>query len=306
MIRFIRPTLPPPAEWLPFLEPAYEQRVFSNLGPVARRFEAALTERYGGSSRQAVVVSSGTAGLTVALLALRVSGTVVVPSFTFPATAQAVVQAGCQPVFCDVSRHTWELAPEALRAVLDEYTVSAVVHVRAFGFCRDLGPVAEIAAAYRIPVVVDAAAALGGRLSDSTLVGTQGDLEVFSMHATKVFGIGEGGVILCEPRHAAALRRAANFGIQDGDVCGRGLNAKLSEFHSAVGLAVLRHVDDFIAARHRVVTRYRDAFEAEPRVCIPADTGLAPFQTFPVLLDTAELADRAVEACREHGVEVRR
>jgi len=132
---FIRPVVPAPELWLPFLEPAYAERRFANGGPAATRLEQELTAAY-GRGREAVVVSSGTAGLVAALLALDVTGRVVLPSFTFAATAYAVALAGCEPVFCEVSRDTWELDPAALALAL-EGDVAAVLHVRPFGLCRN-------------------------------------------------------------------------------------------------------------------------------------------------------------------------
>jgi dTDP-4-amino-4,6-dideoxygalactose transaminase len=102
-----------------------------------------------------------------------------------------------------VSPDTWELDPDALATVLQRYPASAVVHVRAFGFGRDLADVGAVAARTGARLVVDAAAALGGLLPDGTPVGRAGDAEVFSMHVTKVFGIGEGGAIFAAPESRA-------------------------------------------------------------------------------------------------------
>src|SRR5207248_1648525 len=143
-------------------EEAYTLKRFSNFGPVVVRLEDELTRKY-GNGRRAVLVASGTAGLVAALVALDVQGPVVVPAFTFPATAQAVLQAGCTPVFCDVAAETWELDPEALEHLLRTEKVAAVLHVRSFGFCRDLGGVEAIARRYGVPLLVDSAAALGGK-----------------------------------------------------------------------------------------------------------------------------------------------
>jgi dTDP-4-amino-4,6-dideoxygalactose transaminase len=305
MIRFIRPTIPEIAEWVPFLQEAYRQRVFTNFGPVASRLEQELTEKYGNGQRQAVLTANATAGLTAALLALKVRGPVVVPAFTFVATAQAVLQAGCEPLFADVALETWELDPEALEEIIDRHRVGAIVHVRSFGFGQDLGPIEAIAQRRGIPLLVDAAAALGGRLPDGRWVGGQGDLEVFSLHATKVFGIGEGGLILARPEHVAALRRVLNFGLEAGDVVLGGLNGKLSEFHAAVGLAVLRRIDDFIACRNQVARTYRQALQSVAGLVLPPQAGRAPWQTFPVRCARID-ADDFANLARAAGMESRR
>jgi dTDP-4-amino-4,6-dideoxygalactose transaminase len=306
VIRFIRPVVPEPEAWLPYLRRSYDDRVFSNTGPAARRLEAALAERWAGPDREVVLTASCTTGLAAALLALGATGDVVVPAFTFPATAHAVRQSGCRPVFCDVSPDTWELDPEALATVLRRHPASAVVHVRAFGFCRDVTDVAAVASRHGARVVVDAAAALGGRFADGRPVGGQGDVEVFSMHVTKVFGVGEGGAIFAAREHAERVRRACNFGLADGDVTMAGVNGKLSDVHAAIGLAVLDRIDDVVARRQEVGRRYARHLADVPWATPASDVGAPPLQTFPLLVDTSARAAALVEHCRRRGVELRR
>lgn len=306
MLRFIRPTIPEPPEWLPFLADSYRQRVYTNFGPAASRLEEALSEKYGGE-RRAVLTASATAGLTAALLALQVRGEVIVPAFTFAATAQAVLQAGCRPLFSDVSPHTWELDLDALTHLLQHRRVGAVIHVRAFGFCQDLQPLEEVVRAHHIPLIIDAAAALGGRLDDGRWCGGQGDVEVFSLHATKVFGVGEGGVIFAPSERVADLRHVLNFGLHKRDITLAGLNGKLSEFHAAIGLAVLQRIDAFIERRSRIAQRYLEAFRHQRLLQLPLPAGAPPWQTFPMrLADPCLNADALTARVLTAGVELRR
>ncbi|HVT59260.1 MAG TPA: aminotransferase class I/II-fold pyridoxal phosphate-dependent enzyme [Thermoanaerobaculia bacterium] len=306
MLRFIRPTVPEPDAWLPHLRISYERRVFANSGPAALRFEAALADRYAGTDREVVLVANCTCGIAAALLAAGASGRVVVPAFTFPATAQAVLQSGCLPVFCDVSRETWEMDPGALEEVLARYRASAVVHVRAFGFCRDLEAIEAVAERYGARLIVDGAAALGGRLESGAFAGRQGDAEAFSMHVTKVFGIGEGGVVFASRRLATRLRQACNFGLAQGDVVMRGLNAKLSDFHAAIGLALLDRIDGYIDRRREVARRYGQAFASCAWASHPVNIGVPPMQMYPLLVASARHAEALVETSLPRGVELRR
>jgi len=306
LIRFIRPTVPEPEAWLPHLRSSYDQRVFANSGPAAVRLEAALTDRYAGADREVILVANCTSGIAAALLAVGASGRVVVPAFSFPATAQAVLQSGCRPVFCDVSRDTWEMDPGALDEVLARYPASAVVHVRAFGFCRDVEPIETIAARHRAHLIIDGAAALGGRLESGAWAGQQGDAEAFSMHVTKVFGVGEGGAVFASRRHAAHLRQACNFGLAGGDVVMRGLNAKLSDFHAAIGLALLDRIDGYVQRRRAVAERYDHAFASCAWAARAVGIGAPPMQTYPVLVESARRADGMVRRSLERGVELRR
>jgi dTDP-4-amino-4,6-dideoxygalactose transaminase len=306
LIRFIRPTVPEPEAWLPHLRSSYEQRVFANSGPAALRFEAALADRYASADREVILVANCTCGIAAALLAAGASGRVVVPAFTFPATAQAVLQSGCLPVFCDVSRETWEMDPGALEEVLARYRASAVVHVRAFGFCRDLEAIAAVAERHGARLIIDGAAALGGRLENGAFVGQQGDAEAFSMHVTKVFGVGEGGVVFASRQHAARLRQACNFGLAKGDVVMRGLNAKLSDFHAAIGLALLDRIDGYIDRRREVANRYDRVFAACAWATRAVNIGAPPMQMYPLLTASARHAEALVEASLPRGVELRR
>jgi dTDP-4-amino-4,6-dideoxygalactose transaminase len=306
VIPFIRPTLPPPEQWLPYLREAWENRWFSNFGPLAGRLERALSEKYAGGRREAVLVANGTCGLTAALLACDVKGRVVVPAFTFAATAQAVLQAGCQPIFCDVSPRTWELEPDALDDLLRRENVGGVIHVRAFGFCRDLEEIERIVGRFGVPLVVDAAAALGAQRDDGEYAGSQGDLEVFSLHATKVFCVGEGGLVFAPPALAAKLRAVINFGFQRGDVVMPGFNAKLSEFHAAVGLALLDAIDGYIERRRSVAARYRAAVAEFAGWANPVRTGRAVWQTYPALLPADVDPEAIVARGHQRGVVFRR
>jgi dTDP-4-amino-4,6-dideoxygalactose transaminase len=309
VLPFIRPVFPRPEQWLPFLQASYAEGRFSNFGPCHQRLEQTLTERFGDGRREAVLVSSGTTGITAALLAYGIVGDVAVPAFTFPATALAVIAAGCTPVFCDVDPYTWELSPRELEALANRRRLAAAVHVRAFGLCRDATAVQGVTTAARIPLIIDSAAALGGNLDNGQPVALQGDAEVFSLHATKVFAIGEGGVVFVPPETATKLRQTINFGMAAGTVVRNGCNGKLSELAAAVGLAMAANVDQHIARRRRIAEQYTARFGGDPRLGLPVAPGAAPWQTFPVRLlrnASATAMEALVGNCREAGVELRR
>jgi dTDP-4-amino-4,6-dideoxygalactose transaminase len=296
---FIRPTLPAPEEWLPFLQPSYEAGWFSNWGPTLRELEDEIAQRFG---RPCVGVANGTLGLTAALLALGVRGRVVLPSFTFPATACAIALAGCEPVFCDVDEETWELDTGAAEAMV-KAGAAAVVHVRSFGLCRDLGEIEAICSEAGIPLVVDAAAALGGTTASGP-VGGAGRCEVFSLHATKPFAIGEGGLVFGDEDLVSEVRRVSNFGLSDGDVVRRGLNAKMDEFSAARGRAMLRRLDAEIAGRAGHAAAYRESLDPD-LVTHPFGPGAPPWQTYPVRVRAAGAQRRAIDELARRGVHAR-
>lgn len=297
---FIRPSVPAPEEWLPDLAASYEVGWFSNRGPAVQAFEQEVAERFG---RPATAVANATVGLTAVLFALDVRGRVVLPSFTFPATACAVDLAGCEPVFCEVDAETWELDPVALKETLAG-GAAAVIHVRAFGLCRDISPVEDVCAAAGVPLVVDSAAGLGGRTAAGDDIGHDGVCEVFSLHATKPFAVGEGGVVLGDADLVDAVRQASNFGLAGGDVVGRGLNAKMDEFAASRARAMLRRLDAEIEGRARHASVYRESLD-HPLITHPVDPGAPPWQTYPVQVRDADVRPALLDELTSRGVEVR-
>jgi len=304
-LRFVRPLVPGPEKWAPFLVPAYASGWFSNHGPVVQRFERELQERCGIPDRDVAVVSSATSGLVATLIALRVQGPVAMPAFTFPATAHAVRLAGCTPVFCDVDPDTWELDPGAAAEAVEAAGCVAIIHVRAFGLCRDTSQVEALAARAGVPLILDSAAAFGGHTESGPAPGAGGAAEVFSFHATKPFGIGEGGAVFAPPSTAQRVREAINFDLVRGEPRGRGLNAKMSEFTAAIGLAVLSDFDAVLATRREACSRLTEIAEQDDRTEPPARAGQPPWQCFPIKVAEPRMCKEMLDALANWGVEAR-
>jgi dTDP-4-amino-4,6-dideoxygalactose transaminase len=247
-----RPTGP---EFLQLMNGVIEARWFTNNGALVLRLEEALRARLGVGFCAAFC--NGTTALQAALRALDLRGEVLTTPFTFPATVHAIQWNGLTPVFCDVDPDTYNLdAARAAELVTDR--TAAVVPVHVFGNPCDVVAIDRLAAACGLRVVYDAAHALGV-LHRGRPIGNWGDLSILSFHATKLFHTAEGGAVV--GRDAArfgVLALLRNFGIvSEEEVQGVGVNGKLSELHAALGLALLPGLDDEIAARGRLVQRYR-------------------------------------------------
>jgi dTDP-4-amino-4,6-dideoxygalactose transaminase len=305
LIRYIRPVLPSTREWTPYLEESYAVGYFANFGPTVRHFEQRLKKEY-ARGRAAVTAPNATNGLVVALQALGIRGKVLIPSYTFPATAHAVLMAECTPVFCDISEDTWELDPRAVAKALQDPDICAVMHVRAYGFGHDLSWLEALATKRGVPLIIDSAAAIGGTASTRGFVGQQGDVEVFSFHATKVFGIGEGATLFVDQKHEEAVRRASNFGILYPDVTGPGQNSKMSDFQAAVGLALLDRIDGYIQRRREVVERYHHVLSGLEWITQAPKPELSPWQSYPVRLGSGKDAQRILETALKKGLELKR
>lgn len=305
MIRYIKPVMPAPEDWTPYLRESYAAGYYANFGPAVRNFERRLKEKY-ARQRAAVTSPSATVGLVCALQTLGIRGKVLIPSYTFPATAHAILMAECTPAFCDISEDSWELDPVAVSKALTDPDIKAVMHVRAYGFGHDLTWFEALTRARRIPLIIDAAAAIGSMHSIHGHVGQQGDAEVFSFHATKVFGIGEGAALFMDRKHEEAFRLASNFGIRYPDVTGPGQNSKMSDFQAAVGLAVLDRIDGFIRCRRAVAERYHKALASLDWVALAPRPELSPWQSYPVRLRADKDVQGIIERALSKGLELKR
>lgn len=254
------PDMPAPARLMPYLTRMHEARHYSNFGPLVRTLEAAMAERFGIDGEGVATVANATLGLELVLRALRlpVGARVLVPTFTFAATATAVVSAGLTPVLADVDADSWQLTPEIALQAIQSTPVHAVLTVATFGMPHDATAWQAFEARTGLPVVIDAAAAFGRQwLADG-----QGTL-VFSLHTTKSLPAGEGGLVVSSrPGLAAEVRQRSNFGISldpqaalpPGTLATAGTNAKMSEFHAAVALASLEVWDAHARERQALQT----------------------------------------------------
>lgn len=239
--------------------------VYSNNGPVLRRFEAEATARLFGGRGDTLGVANATVGLTAALLAQtggQRGGYALMPAFTFAATAHAAIAAGLTPLLCDIDADRWQADPDHEAHLLARHggEVRAIVPYATFGSALDLDRYARLARDHRTALAIDAAASLGTRDSEGLNFGAGfGYPVVFSMHATKAFATGEGGLIHSGDRELVRrLRAIVNFGFEAGrSATLPGLNGKLCEIQALLALAKLHAFDPVVAHRHALAERYR-------------------------------------------------
>ncbi len=303
----IRPDVPPLSEWAPSLEEAYRDRRFSNFGPLSRRLEEILSATWGGPETTCVATSSGTAAIAAPLIAGDVSGRVLLPAFTFPATLSAIRMAGAEPLLLDVCPTTWRVTSAILAEALDATGSQAAIVLCPFGLRSDFSEHARLVGERGGLLVIDNAAGLG--VERQYLETSSHCYEACSLHATKPFAIGEGGVVFAHHSQEERLRRALNFGLKPGapaDLDGWGINGKLSELHAAVGLAAARGFSERLASRRELVARYATAVVSFEQVEACTDPTAAAWQFFPILLPTADAAERFVMEAARRGMETRR
>jgi len=241
------------------LDDALDRRWLTNDGPYVQAFERRLAERLG--VRHCVATCNATTGLMILAAAMGLRGEVIMPSFTFVATAHALTWQGITPVFCDVDPDTWTLDPRQAADLISPRT-TAILGVHLWGTPCDVAGLREVASRHDLALAYDAAHAFGTSLAGRS-VGSFGDAEVFSFHATKICNTFEGGVVVTDDDDLAArLALARNFGFIEVDrVVSLGINAKMPEVNAAMGLVSLDSLDQFVEINRRNWERYRVGLE---------------------------------------------
>jgi dTDP-4-amino-4,6-dideoxygalactose transaminase len=316
VIRFLKPQLPPVSAIERYFARSRESGRFSNGGPCHREL-AERAAAYIGGGVTAVPVANGTLGLMLALRAVagqphRDRSEVIVPSFTFAATASAIVWTGYVPVFADVDIANWHLAPPALEQALAirGERVAAVIACSTFGSAPPRATTLaweRIARDRGIPLVVDSAAGFGSIDEDGNPLGRQGAAELFSFHATKPLAVGEGGLVTTrDPSVAARIAELSNFGFDSKHVVARepGINAKLDEWHAATALAALDQLGDVLAARRGHVAAMREALVGRGWT-FQSGSESAAGQFLPVLADRPAVRELVLAAARARSIELR-
>jgi len=278
-------------------------------GPYVRRLEFETAERLGVS--HCIAVSSCTSGLMLVLKAAGLSGDVVLPSFTFAATAHAVVWNGLRPVFADIDPATLTLSPAAAARAVGVRT-SAILATHIYGTPCDIEGLVAVARSNGLRLFFDAAHAFGSRHM-GTPVGGFGDAEIFSLSPTKLLVAAEGGIIATNDDMLAERCRIGRDYGNPGDYDCRfvGLNARMSELHAAVGLSSLRTLDERIERRNRLAERYREALTHVPGITFPSvpDGDHSTYKDMTIQIDPDRFGLDATSlgmALSEEGIETRR
>ena len=289
-----------------------------STGPRLEEFERLIALRVG--RRHGVGVSSGTAGLHLALLALGVKpdDEVITPALSFVASANCILYVGATPVFVDCDPRTLNMRPREVEKHITDKT-KAIIAVEVFGNPAGMSDLAALSTKYEIPLIEDACEGLGGRYLDDP-IGRYGRLAVFGFYPNKQITTGEGGMIVTDDDRIADLCRSLrNHGRPtDSTVADEGLgsclvherlgyNYRLSELHAALGVAQMRRLDELIEARQRVAAAYTRRLMGNTDLILPTiepDTFMSWFVYVVRLSDRFTTDDRAfiIEGLHRHDV----
>ncbi|MCB2413608.1 DegT/DnrJ/EryC1/StrS family aminotransferase [Demequina sp. TTPB684] len=277
-------------------------------GAQAHELERLISELVG--ARHAFATSSATTGLHLALVALGVGpgDEVIIPDFSFPATANVVVQQGAVPVFVDIRLDDFGMDPDLLEAAITPRT-RAIMPVHAFGLIADMDPLLRIAERHGIPVIEDAACALGAEYHGRQ-AGSFGTAGVFSFHPRKVITTGEGGMVMTSD---AALAERLQVLRSHGSVreshymsfVSAGFNYRLSDVHAAIGVVQMNRLQTILEGRRELAGVYDELLHGVDGASPPKtpEGRTHTYQSYVVTLDAGLDRDLIIDSMRERGVE---
>ena len=276
------------------------------VGPMVTQFEKNFASFAG--VKHAVAVNTGTAALHSAVVAAGVKqgDEVILPSFTFVATAEAVVMAGGKPVFTDIDPETYNISPNAIKKNLTEKT-RVIVPVDLYGFSVNMKPIREIASEHGLAVVEDAAQAHGATYAGKP-VGVFADVACWSLYASKNMTTGEGGVVTTDNDAVAeTLRLVRTHGEKDKYASLMlGYNYRMSEIQAAIGLVQLEKLPGFVAKRRANAKRLTNLLSASDRLKLPEESEERQhsWYLYTVRLKNAEgdERDKILEELKKKGI----
>ncbi len=277
-------------------------------GEYVKKFENSL-QRY-LKANFAVVVSSGTSALHLSLIALDIQpgDEVIVPAFTFPATANAVELVGATPVFVDIDMDDFCIDPDGIEEKITTKT-KAIIPVHEFGQSADIEKILEITRQNNLKIVEDAACALGSEFNGKK-IGTFGELGCFSFHPRKAITTGEGGLIVTNnEKLSKRIQILRNHGISvkkgKTDFVEAGFNYRMTDFQAVLGCTQLDDLDDIIACRLKLSKIYDELLSQIDWIKTPKKfkNRKMIYQSYHILIDEAMKRDNVMAKLKKFGVE---
>lgn len=256
---------PAVGDWSTFsshLESVWKARWFTNNGCLVHKLEERLQNYL--NVKHCILTCNGTLAMAITVRALNLSGEIILPSFTFISTPHILSWSNIKPVFCDVDPETWTIDPKHCASLINLRT-SAIIGTHTFGRTCNTDILQKIAAQNGIALLFDAAHSFGCT-HNQRMIGSFGDAEIFSFHATKAFHTGEGGAVTTNNDILAErIRHMRNFGFTDYDqVSFLGLNAKMPETSAALGLTNLDSIEELIDLNHQSYLLYQQQLSGIP------------------------------------------
>lgn len=305
MIPVTKPFLPPQAEYEEYLKGIWNRQWLTNMGPLANELELQLKAYL--NLNHLLFVTNGTIALQMAIKALNLKGEIITTPFSFVATTSSIVWEGCQPVFVDIDSQSLNIDPTKIEEAITSKT-SAILATHVYGNPCDVEAIELIARKHNLKVIYDGAHAFGVQINGKSIF-EYGDISTCSLHATKLYHSGEGGLVITKnPELLKKLAYIRNFGFDGPEAYAElGLNCKNSEFHAAMGLVNLKYLETIFHKRKILTEKYIQNlkhFQAYmPLWHISANNNYA---YLPVIIDSKELLLKCIHKLQLNNIYARR
>ncbi len=302
-----RPYLASLEEYIPMLKEIWSSNILTNGGQYVNEFEALLGEKF--KAKHAVTFPSGTTALHAAIKSLKVKGEIITTPFTWIATITAIKLESCEPVFCDIDKETFNLDASKLENHITPNT-KAIMPVHVFGNPCNVNEIELIAKKYDVPVIYDAAHSVGSKVGQTSVLNF-GDASAVSFHATKIINTGgEGGAVFTSDDFLAKnLKRVRFFGYNEDktDIVENGLNGKLSEIQSSLGILNLKVLDQIINQRKNKYSLYINNLKNIDSLKFQKFSyGEPNYSYFPIIFQNEKSLIKITEALNKQNIFPRR
>ncbi|HIS86806.1 MAG TPA: DegT/DnrJ/EryC1/StrS family aminotransferase [Candidatus Caccenecus avistercoris] len=296
--------LPPYEEYITEIKKIWDNNILTNYGPINIELQNKL-EKYLDIDK-VHFVNNGTIALLLAIDCLGLENVdIITTPFSFIATASSIVWQKCKPIFVDINPESLNIDPEKIEEKITPRT-KAILAVHCFGIPCDVEKIQEIAQKNNLFVIYDAAHAFGVKYKNKSLL-SYGDISCCSLHATKIYHSVEGGLcVVNNKKYEEKMEAIKKFGTINNSYKFIGINAKNSEFHAAMGICVLNHLDEIILTRKRIYQQY--VKELKDLVEIPSIPKECEYNYiyFPVIFKSEERLLRVVARLNENNIYPRR
>ena len=301
-----KPFLAPLKEYTALLEDIWDCAILTNDGQFVKQFERQICEKVGVSNYTAF--SSGTTALQAAIKALELNGEIITSPFTWIATISAIKMGNCTPIFCDIDKNTLNIDIKRIENYITNKTVG-IMPVHVFGNPCDIDGIKEIADRYNLKVIYDAAHAIGSEYGGKSIL-SYGDISALSTHATKLLNSGEGGGCVAKNKMITDRLRSIRFfghNKDKSDILFDGLNGKLTELQSALGIVNIKYLDEVIADRKIKYKYYYSALSGNPALRFQEiKFGATNYSYFPLILENKKILFKIIDKLNNHDIYPRR
>ena len=305
MINVTQTFLPPQEEYNQLVKRAWDKIWLTNRGELTLELEEKLKSYLGVEN--IIITNNGTIPIQIALKLLGNNGEIITTPFSYVATSAAIIWENCKPVFVDINADYLTIDETKIEAAITSKT-TAILATHVFGNPCNIEAIEEIAKKHNLKVIYDAAHSFGVTYKDESLFNF-GDVSTCSFHATKLFHTGEGGALFCKEKDLFhKLFYSHNFGHNGPlDFYGLGINAKISELQSAMGLAIFPYMDTIISERKKVVDFYNASlnFKILKGLKLRENTSWN-YSYFPVVFESEEQLLKVQKVLNENDIFPRR